>query len=292
MAMTSGADSPAALPASGRQAGDVYVLLFICLLLMATVGAAAQVVSLPLGLSVTEIFLILLPAVLYVRRKRLPVAGALRWRSVPAGIAVRSAVLGVLGWGMAMLLYLATAWAVEGVLGPDRSSEFLVKALPSSFGQLVVFLVVAAVLPGVCEETLFRGAVQGTLEKKGLWRGVVYTAVLFAAFHLDPWRFLPAAALGVVNGLLVVRTSSTLPAMICHACNNGTALTVAFVYGGWSGAGPQVVVGVLGVLFVAALAEFLQRTRGLERRPSPLTAAAGGLSRRLKWIVGVAAAGL
>ena len=62
------------------------------------------------------------------------------------------------------------------------------------------------------------------------WKGIVYTALLFAAFHISPWGFLPIFGLGVLLGMITIRTNSTIPAMISHACNNAMAFTVAFLY--------------------------------------------------------------
>jgi membrane protease YdiL (CAAX protease family) len=109
---------------------------------------------------------------------------------------------------------------VEKLLGSDPSFDWFIKALPETIAQLGVFLIVMAVLPGLCEETLFRGAIQGTFEKRGVWKGVIYAAILFAVYHLNPWNFIPAIALGVLFGLVTVRTNSILPAMVCHVSNN------------------------------------------------------------------------
>ena len=146
-----------------------------------------------------------------------------------------------------------------------------------------------AILPGLCEETLFRGAIQGTFEKRGVWKGVIYAAVLFAVYHLNPWNFIPAIALGVLLGLVTVRTNSILPAMVCHVSNNCMGVIMAFIYRGDENEA-YLLLGALTVVFALAMWEFLYHTRRATWQPSPLAIAPAHLSRRLKKIAKYAAA--
>ncbi len=50
-----------------RRCGQVYVLFGVSLLLVITIGSVVQLISMPIGLSITELVLILLPAILFVR---------------------------------------------------------------------------------------------------------------------------------------------------------------------------------------------------------------------------------
>jgi len=267
---------------------DAYILFCVSLLLVMTIGTAVQAISLPVGLSLTEIFLILLPAVAYIRLKRLRVPSSLRWNSVSLGIVLRSMILGVSAWGMATAVYLATVPVVEYLFGSDPLLTWFTQAIPETIAQLGVFLIVMAVLPGICEETLFRGAIQGTFEKRGVWKGVIYAAILFAGYHLNPWSFIPAIALGVLFGVVTVRTNSILPAMVCHASNNCMAVIMAFIYRGDENKS-YLLLGALTVLFALAMWEFLYHTRHAMWQPSPLAIAPAHLSRRLKKIAKYAA---
>lgn len=271
-------------PKTSQAAGDAYALFLVSLFLVVTVGLVAQVHSITVGLFVTEIFLIFLPAVLYVRLKRLPLVQALRWRPVSPGIALRAAILGVSAWGMAIIIGLAASKLIGTALGPPPTlPEHWLPTTGSGFG---IYLLVGSALAGVCEETLFRGAIQGTLEKGGAWKGMGVTALLFAIYHVNPWEFLPILAVGLLLGFITLRTDSTLPAMISHACINVVGLTMAFVYRDEHESLFSLLAGVLAFLFLAALAEFVRRTRGSERRLSPLTEVPGGLPRQFTRIAG------
>ena len=286
MAVTSQESEPT------KSTGSAYVLFFASLILVFTIGLAAQVISLTVGLLLTEILLILLPAVVYVRWKRLRIAEGLRWRPAKPGILMRCAVLGVLANGIAAALAVVVSWLLEPLIGRPPEVETL---MPTTLAGLGFGLLIGALVAGVCEETLFRGAIQATLERRGASRAVFITALLFASFHMNPWIFLPAAGLGVLFGIVTVRTNSTLPAIVCHASNNAAGLTFGFLAAGrldehqamsmlwWVG-------GVSTILFAVALVEFLRHTAGGERHRSPLTQVPAGLSRRFKRIAGVSLA--
>jgi membrane protease YdiL (CAAX protease family) len=82
-------------------------------------------------------------------------------------------------------------------------------------------VIIFAVLPAICEEILFRGAVLGLLRKKlKLTALIIVVGVLFGAFHLSTYRFLTTALLGIVLSSLVAIGGSIFPAMILHASHN------------------------------------------------------------------------
>jgi len=263
-------DSPSQFGTDKRgSVTDAWMLFFATLLLVCTLGAVAQIESFLPGLAVTELFLILLPTVVYLWGKRLPVAESLRLRIVRFPLLVRSLLLGVLAWGMAA----AVAFLVGGVLGP---SPTLSEPHPATMKELLLLLIVMSVLPGVCEEALFRGAIQAILERRGVWRGVIYTALLFGVFHLNPWLFLSATGLGLLFGVIVIRTNSIVCAMACHMGTNATAALAIYFQPEDGGRGYYLLLAALSVLFVLGLFEFLRATRGIEYRTSPLTSVSPG----------------
>ena len=59
--------------------------------------------------------------------------------------------------------------------------------------DIFVNLIIIAVLPAVCEELCFRGALQRILIHctRNAWVGIIITAILFSALHLQFQGFLP-----------------------------------------------------------------------------------------------------
>ena len=81
-----------------------------------------------------------------------------------------------------------------------------------------------ALVPAVCEETLFRGWVQSALvggwpSRGRVLAGLLAQAACFAVFHLLPERMPQSFALGLVAGAIALATRSLLPAIVCHAAH-------------------------------------------------------------------------
>jgi sodium transport system permease protein len=111
-------------------------------------------------------------------------------------------------------------------------------------------ILVLALAPAVCEELLFRGALLGLLRKRfPAWAAVVLQAAAFALLHAIGVRFPYTFALGLVLGLIVVRTGSLGPAMAVHACHN---LVAALLPEDVLARVPAGVAVVLGAVAVAA----------------------------------------
>ena len=78
------------------------------------------------------------------------------------------------------------------------------------------------------EEVFFRGVILGgLLAHRTRNKAIVWSAILFALFHANPWQFPVAFLLGLVFAWWVVQTGSLLPAIAGHALNNFLALTVS-----------------------------------------------------------------
>ncbi len=267
-------------PATGT--GQAYVLFGISLCLVITVGTVVQLMSMRAGLVITEFALILLPAILFVHFKKLDIAEALGWRPVKPAVALLAVAVGATSWGVAAGMHEL----LRPLLGsPPEIPGFEVQTV----GELAVMLLVGALLPGLCEETLFRGAIQGILIRKGPVTAVVISAALFAAYHVNPWILVPAFFLGVVFGTLVVRTGSTIPAILAHLANNAVAFTVTYLYRDQTDAAAHVLMALLAAAFLATLPMFWIATRRLEPRRPALAAVPAGLPRPLAWALGIVA---
>jgi membrane protease YdiL (CAAX protease family) len=268
-------------PLSDRRVGQAYLLLAISFCLMVSIGAAVQFWSPYIGLAVSEA-LILVPAVLYVRWKGVPVAAALGWRPISLASALWSLLLGASGGGAAF----AIALLLSQIIGRGPEIElFEVHDLQ----RLMVLMFCGAFLPGVCEETMFRGVIQGTLNKRGPINSVLITSILFALIHVNPWNFIPPLFLGVVFGIVTLRTGSTVPTMIAHATTNATAFLLAYFFKDEYDLRAQIVIAVLAAVFVVLFSIYLVRTRHQPLQLGPLLDVPAGLSW---WAIAGAAAGL
>lgn len=154
---------------------------------------------------------------------------ALGARTLGLGPCPLRAVLAGAAWGVVALgVSLAGFGLTVLLIGPPPESEQAVeRVLRQLHGDLgaVGLLAVAALLPGVVEELLFRGVVlRGLRCRLGPAAAIIITALLFAALHLSPWRFLPQLLMGCLMGWLALRHHSVWPAVAAHAVHNGLVL--------------------------------------------------------------------
>ncbi|MCS7018225.1 MAG: CPBP family intramembrane glutamic endopeptidase [Cytophagales bacterium] len=98
--------------------------------------------------------------------------------------------------------------------------------------ELVLGLLVIAVIPGFCEEWLFRGFLQQRLQQLfgNKHVAVWVAAVLFSIFHLQFYGFVPRALLGAIFGYLFVFTGNLALPMLAHFFNNAYTMLLMYAY--------------------------------------------------------------
>lgn len=96
----------------------------------------------------------------------------------------------------------------------------------------ILIIVAVAVIPALCEETLFRGFVQKSLEQKlkPFW-SIFITALFFGLFHFNPYGLLPLIALGAYFGFAAYASNSIFIPIILHFINNLLAVLAFFILG-------------------------------------------------------------
>jgi sodium transport system permease protein len=93
--------------------------------------------------------------------------------------------------------------------------------------QLVWYGMSFALVPAVCEEIAFRGFVLHGLHHGFRPRNaVLLSSIFFALFHLNVFLFVPTFILGVVLGLLTIRSRSLLPAILFHLLHNSVLIAL------------------------------------------------------------------
>jgi len=93
--------------------------------------------------------------------------------------------------------------------------------------EFIFLFLVAALVPGICEEITFRGLIQeGIRATYGPKAAVVITSILFAAIHLSIWNFAALVIIGMFLGILKEKTGSIWPGAAAHTVNNAMALVM------------------------------------------------------------------
>ena len=109
----------------------------------------------------------------------------------------------------------------------DVAVKEIARATP--YGVVLNFIV-TAIVPGLCEELLFRGAVLGNLLPFGRTNAVLISAFLFAFMHQNVEQFFYTFAMGIVLGLVYERTGSIWNGTLIHVLNNFLSVIMQSLY--------------------------------------------------------------
>jgi membrane protease YdiL (CAAX protease family) len=98
--------------------------------------------------------------------------------------------------------------------------------------QVIADVLVVGLLTAIVEEFMFRGVLQTIFVRwtKNIHVAVWITAILFSAFHIEFFGFLPRLLLGVLFGYFVAWSGSIWPAVWAHFLNNGTAVVATYLF--------------------------------------------------------------
>ena len=100
------------------------------------------------------------------------------------------------------------------------------------FRALLVNILIIAVIPAIGEELLFRGVFQRLFISltRNPHAGIIITAFIFSALHLQFLSFLPRFFLGALFGYMVYWSHSLWPAIAAHFLNNFLAVLYYYFY--------------------------------------------------------------
>ena len=101
----------------------------------------------------------------------------------------------------------------------------------ANVGELILGIVIIALIPALGEEFLFRGLLQRNFQSflnphVAIW----LSAILFSAFHLQFFGFIPRMLLGALFGYLYLWSGNLWLAIIAHFVNNAFTLIMRYLY--------------------------------------------------------------
>lgn len=137
----------------------------------------------------------------------------------------------------------------------SKQLEAFLKA--DDIGDIILNVFLIALLPAVCEEICFRGALQGIIHQilKHPWIAILVTAFLFSALHFQFQGFFPRMFLGVVLGALYWYSGSLWPSILAHFVNNATQVIAVSNAPEYIQKNPSIpaYAGIISAVFVAGL---------------------------------------
>lgn len=127
-------------------------------------------------------------------------------------------------------------WAAQNLIGevnilvdkalppPPWFWELFNKIFENDYGIYGAILKVVIIAP-IIEELIFRGVIMhGLMRNYSKFTAVFVSALMFALFHLNPWQFPATFILGLLLGIIMLRTRNIYLCILGHAINNGLVL--------------------------------------------------------------------
>ncbi|HVV49826.1 MAG TPA: ABC transporter permease subunit/CPBP intramembrane protease [Polyangia bacterium] len=202
---------------------------------------------------------------LYARGRGQPLRQVLRLRAPTPTALSGAALVGLSAWLVIGLL-------AESILpAPKEVVENLRRAIapPGGGRGLPATLFLMALTPAICEEALFRGPIlRGLRARFSPAAAAILTGLLFGIYHLDAWRLIPTALLGVALSGIALASDSILPAMAAHFLNNASLIVLARLHADDTAtlaARTKLFLGTLGALVLGLGIYLLSRAAKTRR---------------------------
>lgn len=157
-------------------------------------------------------------------------------------------------------------WMKENEELAARQISFMLKR--QSLQDLFLNLLFVAVFAGVGEELFFRGILQRILIRmfKSPIAGILVTAIIFSAIHMQFYGFIPRFILGVLLGCIYWYSGSLWPAIFAHFIYDAFAVVMIYLNpaladqeGATIQLGNQVVLALISAILVVAILYQMKR---------------------------------
>jgi membrane protease YdiL (CAAX protease family) len=93
---------------------------------------------------------------------------------------------------------------------------------------LLIALLIVAVMPGICEELLYRGFLQHSFGGVRPWVRVLTVGIMFGIFHFDIYRFTPTMILGLALSYIMLKTGNLWLPIFFHFIHNAFGVLGTF----------------------------------------------------------------
>lgn len=224
--------------------GTIVGMVLISLVFSITLGLISSLSDTPVGeLQETDAykyFSYLLYQIVYVG---IIVAFAAIYKSRPRDFGYRKVkvrylfIALALAFGLLFSLNWVNGWFVEflellgykppymdypGLTEREYALQYQLPSLAGAgfFGVLLV----VAVLPALCEETIFRGIILDGVKDIGTVAACLLGGLLFSIFHQSPTQTIYQFICGAAFTLLAIRADSIWPAILIHFVNNAVII--------------------------------------------------------------------
>ena len=190
-----------------------------------------------LGIEITQTGLLcLLDIVYYVPCILIPI-GLYAWRGKGGGLRLGSVsikqtlqCLAAAYFCVMLANSLAAVWSI--LLEWMGFTLYSTEIVMNNENDLLKAVFAVAVLPGICEELLFRGVVLGAYERGGTRKAILVSSILFASLHGSVQGFPVQLVIGIILGFAACSTGSIYVGMMIHTAYNAILLIMSYLMRG------------------------------------------------------------
>lgn len=169
--------------------------------------------------------------------RMLGLRGGITWRALLGIILVFAVGLPLLNqiiyWNAQMHFPAAMHHFEDTLRGWEQTalSATNVMMKGTSWGTLIVNILLMGVLTGLCEELLFRGTFQRVIASGGVGAhlSIWITAIIFSILHFQFFGFIPRVLLGAFFGYIFYWTGSVWVSASAHAFNNSMVVLTSWL---------------------------------------------------------------
>ena len=204
--------------------GDAWFLICVAFMAVIYLGSLLQLKLGLGGVAGTQLIILLLPLLFIIYTKR-SIRDTYSFKKAKVSPFIAGLLLGfgTMFLGILLTVFTSSLFPADA----ETASEGLGSALSGSGFFATLF--VAAVMPAVGEEMMFRGFILAAFKKRyKITTAILLVAVVFGVYHMSVVRFFTTALLGAALALTVYYSGSIFPAMLMHFCNNGVAVLQMF----------------------------------------------------------------
>lgn len=140
---------------------------------------------------------------------------------------------GVAFFALAAIALLSLSVVIEPTTSfipmPDMIKSLFERVfLESALWDMIVS---TCILAPLCEEFLCRGMMlRGMLHTMSPRKAIIWSAVLFAVMHMNPWQSIPAFLIGLLLGWVYWRTHSLWATIFLHCLNNSISTAISRIW--------------------------------------------------------------
>jgi membrane protease YdiL (CAAX protease family) len=121
-------------------------------------------------------------------------------------------------------------WIKSKEAANDRLTHVIMQM--TSLNDFFINLIIVGIAAGFCEELLFRGVLQNIIFKstRKLHASIWISAILFSAFHMQFYGFVPRMCIGALLGYMYASGGSIYVNAAMHAFFNGLQVLLIYLY--------------------------------------------------------------